>query len=142
MKQKENTPKNNKLRSVSKPLCSGLVYPNSDDDIVPQRFTCGGSIDPSCDGGENNIPPQSIFCTNKDMRTYSLMDNRKYIPIVTWKLVKNRSHIISDILIPGQIPHSGFEQRFKLDADSPSMSEKDIGILYRLIEKNTSMQSY
>ena len=72
---------------------------------------------------------------NKDMRTYPLMDNGKSIPIVTWKLTKNCSHIISDILIPGQIPHSGFDQRFKLDDDSPSMSEKDIELLYHLIKR-------
>ena len=69
------------------------------------------------------------------MRTYPLMDNGKLIPIVTWKLTKNCSHIISDIPIPGQILHFGFNQRFKLDADSPSMSEKDIELLYCLIER-------
>ena len=120
---------------MSKPLCLGSVDPDSDDDIVSQRFTYGGSVDPGYDGDENNIPQQSICCTNKDMRTYPLIDNGKSIPIVTWKLTKNCSHIISDISIPGQIPHSGFDQRFKLDADSPSMSEKDIGLLYRLIER-------
>ena len=111
---------------MSKPLCSASVDPNSDD---------GGSVDPGYDGGENNIPQQSIFCMNEDMRTYSLMDNGKYIPIVAWKLTKNRSHIISDISIPGRIPYSGFDQRFKLDDDSPNMSEKDTGLLYRLIER-------
>ena len=60
---------------MSKPLCLGSVDPDSDDDIVPQRFTYGGSVDPGYDGGENNIPQQSIFCTNKDMRTYPLMDD-------------------------------------------------------------------
>ena len=68
---------------MSKPLCSGSVDPNSDDDIVPQQFIYKGSVDPGYDGGENNIPQQSIFCTNKDMRTYPLIDNRKSIPIVT-----------------------------------------------------------
>ena len=63
------------------------------------------------------------------------MDNGKFIPIVIWKLTKNRSHIISDISIPGWTSHSGFNLRFKLDTDSPSMSEKDIGLLYRLIER-------
>ena len=100
-KQKEITTKNNKLRSVSKPLCSGSVDLDSDDDIVLQRFTYGGSVNSSYDGGENNIPQQSIFYTKKDMRTYPFMDNGKPIPIVTWKLTKNCSHIISDISIPG-----------------------------------------
>ena len=63
------------------------------------------------------------------------MDNWKSIPIVTWKLTKNCSHIISDISIPGWIPYSGFDHSFKLDADSPSMSKKDIGLLYRPIER-------
>ena len=65
------------------------------------------------------------------MKTSPLMNNNKSIPIVTWKLTKNRSHIISDISISGQIPDSGFDQKFKLDAES----EKDIGLLYCLIER-------
>ena len=48
---------------------------------------------------------------------------------------KNRSHIISDISTPGRLPHSGFSQRFVLNANSPSMSVKDIGLLYCLIER-------
>ena len=63
------------------------------------------------------------------------MDTGTSIPIVALKLAKNQSHIISDIIIPGQLPHSGFSQRFILNANSPSMSEKDIGLLYRLIER-------
>ena len=69
------------------------------------------------------------------MRTYPLMDNEKSSPIVTWKLTKNRSHIISNILIPGQIPHFGFDQRIKLDAGPSSMSEQDIELLYHLIKR-------
>ena len=63
------------------------------------------------------------------------MDTSISIPIVCWKITKKRSHIISDVSIPGRLPHSGFSQRFKLNADSPSMSEKDIGLLYCLIER-------
>ena len=37
--------------------------------------------------------------------------------------------------IPGHLPHSGFSQRFILNANSPSISEKDIGLLYCLIER-------
>ena len=81
--KKKSLLKNNKLSSVSKPLCLGLVDPDSNDDMVPQQFTYGGSVDPSYEGDENNKPQRSIFCTNKDMKTYSLMENRKYIPIVT-----------------------------------------------------------
>ena len=119
---------------MSEPLYLGSVDPNSDDGIVLQWFTYEGSVDPGYDDGENTIPQRSIFCTNKDMRTYPLINNGKSIPIVTWKLTKNCSQIISDISIPGQILDSGFDQRFKLDTESPSMSEKDIGLLYRLIE--------
>ena len=111
----------------------GSVDPDSDDDIVPQRLICGGSVDPGYDGGKNNIPQWSIFYTNEDMRTYPLMDNGKYVPIVTWKLTKNRSNIISDISIPGWIPNFGFDQRLKLDAGSQSMSKNDIELLYHLI---------
>ena len=78
---------------MSKPVFSESVDPDSDDDIVPQRFTYGGSVDPGYNGGENNILQQSVFCMNEDMRTYPLMGNGKSIPIVTWKLTKNRSHI-------------------------------------------------
>ena len=46
---------------------------------------------------------------------------------------KNCPHIISDISIPGHLPHSQNSQRFKLDAESSSMSEKDIELLYHLI---------
>ena len=72
---------------------------------------------------------------NKDMRTYPLVDNEKSILIITWNLTKNRSYIISDISIPGRTSHSGFNQRFKLDTDSPSMLKKNIGLLYRLVER-------
>ena len=57
------------------------------------------------------------------------------IPIISWKLTKNRSHLISNISTPGRLPHSSFSQRFVLNANSPIMSGKDIGILYRLIER-------
>ena len=63
------------------------------------------------------------------------MDTDASVPIVAWKLTKKQSHIISDISVPGCLPHSGFSQRFKLNVDSPSMSEKDIGLLYCLIER-------
>ena len=63
------------------------------------------------------------------------MDTGASIPIVAWKLIKNQSHIISDISVPGRLPHSRFSQNFKLNADSPSMSKKDIGLLYSLIKR-------
>ena len=63
------------------------------------------------------------------------MDTGTSIPIIAWKLTKNQSHIISDVSIPGRLPHSGFSQRFKLNTNSPNMSGKDIGLLYPLIER-------
>ena len=110
--KKKSRLENKKFRSANKSLYGIHVDPNNDDD---------------------NIPQQSLLFTNKDKRNYPLINNDTYIPIVTWKLTKNRSHIISDISTPGRLPHSGFSQRFILNADSPSISEKDIGLLYRLI---------
>ena len=63
------------------------------------------------------------------------MDTSTSIPIVSWKLTKKQSHIISDILIPSQLPHSRFSHRFELNTDSPSMSDKDKWLLYSLIEQ-------
>ena len=80
------------------------------------------SVDPSSD--EDNVPQWRLLYTNKDKKNYLLMDTGASIPIVAWKLTKN-----------GRLPHSGFSQRFKLNADSPSMPEKDIGLLYSLIER-------
>ena len=63
------------------------------------------------------------------------MDTGTSIPIIAWKLMKNQSHIISDISLPSRLPHSGFSQRFKLNANSPSMSDKDKRLLYSLIKR-------
>ena len=67
------------------------------------------------------------------MKNCPFIDINASIPIVTWKFTKNRSHIISDISIPGCSPYSGNKQRFKLDVESTKMSTKDIELLYRLI---------
>ena len=63
------------------------------------------------------------------------MDTSTSIPIVSWNITKKRSHIISDISIPSCLPYSGFSYRFKLNVDSSSMSDKDIRMLYSLIER-------
>ena len=63
------------------------------------------------------------------------MDTGASIPIVAGKLTKEQSHIINDISIHGLLLHSGFSQRFKLNVDLPSMSEKDVGLLYHLIKR-------
>ena len=103
--KKKSRLENKKFRSVSRPLY-------------------GVSIDPSSD--EDNVPQRRLLYTNKDKRNYPLMDTGASVPTVIWKLTKNRSHIISDISVPARLPHSGFSQRFKLNADSPSISKKDI----------------
>ena len=105
---------NKKFRSVNKSLYGIHVDPDNDDD---------------------NVPQQRLLFTNEDKTDYPFTNNDTYIPIVTWKLTKNQSHIISDISTPGCLPHSGFSQRFVLNANSPSMSDKDIGLLHRLIER-------
>ena len=69
------------------------------------------------------------------MKNYPFIDTDVSISIVAWKLTKNFSHIISDISIPGFLPHFGNSQRFKLNAESPSMSEKDTELLYCLIRR-------
>ena len=118
-KKIDNTKKarleNKKCRSVNKSLYGVHVDPDNDDD---------------------NVPQQRLLFTNKDKRNYPFTNNDTYIPIITWKLTKNRSHIMSDISTPGRLPHSGFSQRFVLNANSPIMSEKkNIGILYCFIER-------
>ena len=112
--KKKSSLENKKFKSVSKPIYEI-------------------SVDPSGDKG--NIPQQHLVYTNKDKKNYPLVDTGTSVPIVSWKLIKKRSHIISDISIPGRVPHSRFSQRFKLNAESPSMLEKDLGLLYRLIER-------
>ena len=106
--KKKARPQNKKFRSVS----------------TQQRR---GSVDPS--SAEENILQQRLIYTNKEVKNYSFIDTGASIPIVAWKLTKNHSHIISDVSIPGCSSHSGNSQRFKLDADSPSVSE----LLYYII---------
>ena len=57
----------------------------------------------SADHNNNNglKPPQHLLHKSEDKNTYPLMDTSKSIPIVCWKITKKRSHIVSDISIPG-----------------------------------------
>ena len=98
---------------MSKPLCGVSVDLNSDNDIKP---------------------PQYLLYKDIEKNNYPLIDTNTSIPIVSWKIMKEQSHIISDISIPNRLPHFGFSHRFKLNIDSPSMSDKDIRLLYSLIE--------
>ena len=105
---------NKKFGSVSKPLYRVSIDPNSNNDIIPQRH---------------------LLYKNEDKKNYSLMDNGTSIPIVSWMITNKQQHIISDISIPGCLPHSRFSYRFKLNADSPRISDKDIRLLFSLIER-------
>ena len=98
---------------MSKPLYIITADPNSNNGLKPTRH---------------------LLYKSKDKKKYSLMDTNTSIPIGCWKITKKQSHIISDISIPGRLPHFAFSHRFELNTDSPSMSEKDIGLLYSLIE--------
>ena len=93
----------------------------------------GIHIDPDSD--DNNVPQRCLLYTSKDKENYTLMDTGTSIPRIAWKLTKNQSHIINDISFPDLLPHIGFSQRFKVNANSPSMTEQDIGLLYHLIKQ-------
>ena len=43
--------------------------------------------------------------------------------------------IVSGTSNPGRLQHSGKDQRFKLDVESPSIPEKDLELLYRVISR-------
>ena len=81
--------------------------------------------------GEKNI----LQHKNKDLKNYPFIDVGASIPVVAWKVTKNRSHIISNISIPSCSLHSGNNQRFKLNIESPSIPEEDIELFYCLISR-------
>ena len=105
---------NKKFRSVSKPLYGVSADPNSNNGIKP---------------------PRHLLYKDEEKNNYPLMDTSTSIPKVSWKIMKKQSHIISDISIPGRLPHFGFSHRFELNTDSPSMLDKDIRLLYSLFER-------
>ena len=71
---------NKKISSASKALYGVSADPNSDNGIKPQ---------------------QHLLYKNKDKNNYPLMDTSTSVLIVSWKIMEKRSHIISDISIPG-----------------------------------------
>ena len=73
---------NKKFRSANKPLYGIHVDPENNDD---------------------NVPQQRLLFTNEDKTNYPFTNNDTYIPIVTWKLTKNKSHIISVISTPSRL---------------------------------------
>ena len=90
-----------------------------------------------CPNSNNGLkPPRHLLYKSKDVNNkYPLMDTSTFIPIVYWKITQKHSHNISDISIPGRLPHFGFSHRFKLNTDSPSMSDKDKRLVYILMER-------
>ena len=112
--KKKTRLENKKFRSADESLYGIHIDPNNYDD---------------------NVPQQRLLFINEDKTDYPFTNNDTCIPIVTWKLTKNQSHTINDISTPGHLPHSGFSQRFILNDNSPSMSDKDIGLLHPLIER-------
>ena len=72
---------------------------------------------------------------SKDKNKYPLRNTSTSIPTVGWKITKKRLYIINDISIPGCSLHYGFNHRFVLNTDSPSMLDKDKRLLYSLIER-------
>ena len=92
-----------------------------------------GSTEPIRDG--TNILQHHLFYTNEDLKHYTFINVGTSIPIVTWKLTKNRLHIISDRPLSSCLSYSGSYERFKLDVESLSIQMKDIGLFYRLIRR-------
>ena len=78
---------------------------------------------------------QRLFHTNEYMKNYPFFDTGAYITISTCKLTKNRSHIISSTSVPSCSSYFGNNQRFKLDVESPSLTEKDTELLYSLVAR-------
>ena len=64
-----------------------------------------GSVEINSDG--KNILQQSLFYTNKDLKSWPFIDTGTSIPIISWKFTKNRSHTISNKPISGCSIYSG-----------------------------------
>ena len=78
---------------------------------------------------------QYLFYTNKDPQNYLFINVGASIPIITWKLTKNFSHIISDRSLSSCSLYSRNNQRTTLDVESSSIPVKDVELFYRLIER-------
>ena len=89
-------------------------------------YLCGESTDPSSDEKNNTTTSNLYKLRYKELsiHIYWGIYSNPYL-----ETHKNYSHIINDISIFGRAPHSGNSQRFKLDAESPNMSAKDIELL-------------
>ena len=112
--KKKSRLKNKKFRSVSMQL---------------RRW----SAEPSSDG--KNIRQQRLFYTNRYLKNYPFIDTSTSIPIVTLKLIKNRSNILNNKPLSCCSSYSRNNQRFKLDVKSSSIPVKDIELFYCLIRR-------
>ena len=92
-----------------------------------------GSTEPTRNG--TNLLQRHLFYTNKDLKNYQFIDAGTFIPIVTWKLTKNRSYIIIDKPLSSCSLYSGNNQRSKLDIESSSIPVKDIELFCRFIRR-------
>ena len=106
--------KNKKFRSVCKLLYGITADQNSNDSLKP---------------------PRHLLYKSKEKNKYPLMNTSTLIPIVSRKITKKLLYIISNISIPGRLPHYGYSHKFELNTDLPSMSDKDKRLLYSLIER-------
>ena len=98
--KKKSYIKNKKFRSVSTQLRRGSEEPNRNGTSLLQ---------------------QHLFYTNKDPKNYTFIDVGASIPIVTWKLTKNHSHMISDRLFSSCSSYYGSHQRSKYNDKSSSI---------------------
>ena len=104
---------NKKFRSVCKPL----YWMTTDSNI------------------NNSLKsPRHLLYKSKDRNKYQLRNTSTLFPI-SWKFTKEQLRIIRDISIPDCLPYYGFNHRFELKTDLPSIPDKDKWLLYSLIER-------
>ena len=82
-----------------------------------------------------NLIQQHLFYTNKDLKNHTFINVSTSIPIVTWKLTKNRPYIISNKPLSSCSSYYGNNQRLKFNDVSSCIPIKDIEVFDRLIER-------
>ena len=92
---------------------------------------CEGSTEPN--SVETNILRHHLFYTNKNLKNYPFIHVGKSISIITCKLTKKFSHIISNRLLSSCSLYYGNNQRSKLEVELSSMHVKHIELFYRFI---------
>ena len=91
------------------------------------------STEPNRNG--TNLLQQYLFYTNKDLKNYTFIDVGTYISIVTWKLTKNCSHIISYRPLSSCLSYYESNKRSKRNDESSSIPTNDIKLFYCLIKR-------